>query len=505
MKKIDATLNWHYFHSKIKNNAVLFFIACTVYILGIVRVAAQNISIQKEIPVYTIYADKVTYLVTGDRSARSGDPSGAVISGNMIFNNTREWVENWVSVEDSLYWKINCEVSGKYKLSLLYRCEKEPGAEITVKVAGESYPVRIKKFKGMYDMYNQSWDIDEIEHIFNLPQGESKLIVRANDISKSKTVNLFAIGITPLSAMKSIKEEEQRALKARVSPKWFQNAGYGLMVHWIPQCAPRKGEPKPYDQAVNDFDVEWFANRVESSGAKYLLINLAGNSFPAPIESWKQAHPKGVITQRDLIRELAEALHKRGIKFILGQGLPEIGEFWNNGYEKHINSFIKIFTEIGQRYGKLIDGLFFDGGRELIPYPIDWEAMYKAGKVGNKNRIVSYNFWVLPITTPWIDYFTGEGCNNNFNPITDRIIPYGAGKGLQNHAMFPIDDGQRWWNKTLNYEMKGPAFKTEDLIKLIKGSKENGVPITLNVNVYQDGSWNDETLEQLKEIKKAVF
>lgn len=277
------------------------------------------------------------------------------------------------------------------------------------------------------------------------------------------------------------------------------------MIHWFPQCAPRKGELKPYAQAVNDFDVEWFANRVESSGAKYLLINLAGNSFPAPIESWKQAHPKGVITQRDLIRELAEALHKRGIKFILGQGLPEIGEFWNNGYEKHINSFIKIFTEIGQRYGKLIDGLFFDGGRELIPYPIDWEAMYKSGKVGNKNRIVSYNFWVLPITTPWIDYFTGEGCNNSFNPITDRIIPYGAGKGLQNHSMFPIDDGQRWWNKTLNYEMKGPSFKTEDLIKLIKGSKENGVPITLNVNIYQDGSWNDETLEQLKEIKKAVF
>ena len=68
----------------------------------------------------------------------------------------------------------------------------------------------------MYDIYNQSWDIHEIEHIFNLPQGESKFIVRANDISKSKTVNLFAIGITPVSAMKSIEKEEKRALKSRV-------------------------------------------------------------------------------------------------------------------------------------------------------------------------------------------------------------------------------------------------------------------------------------------------
>ncbi|GAH86081.1 unnamed protein product [marine sediment metagenome] len=131
--------------------------------------------------------------------------------------------------------------------------------------------------------------------------------------------------------------------------------------------------------------------------------------------------------------------------------------------------------------------------------------MYNACKTGNPERILSYNFWVLPITTPWIDFFTGEGCNNQFKPIIDQIIPHGAGKGLQNHSMFPIDDGQRWWNKDLNYDMKGPDFRTEDLITLIKGSMEHGVPITLNVNIYQDGSWNNETLEQLKEIREAVF
>ena len=42
MKKNDATLNNHYFHSKMKNNAVLFFIVCAFCILGIAPVAAQN-------------------------------------------------------------------------------------------------------------------------------------------------------------------------------------------------------------------------------------------------------------------------------------------------------------------------------------------------------------------------------------------------------------------------------------------------------------------------------
>lgn len=131
--------------------AVKFQFSLSICILKI-NVQAQNKTIQKEIPVYTIHRDKVNYLVTGDRSARSGDPSGAVISGNMTINNTRGWVENWVSAEDSLYWKRNSEESGKYTLSLLYRCENEPGAEITVKVGAESYPVQIKKFNGTYDM-----------------------------------------------------------------------------------------------------------------------------------------------------------------------------------------------------------------------------------------------------------------------------------------------------------------------------------------------------------------
>jgi hypothetical protein len=473
--------------------------------IGLSKSQAQNTILEEHtIPVYEVLSNRTTYLVTGDRSASSGNPSGAVISGDMVINNTKEWVENWVSPKDSLYWRIKCQKPGKYALSLIYRCTQDPGAEISVAIDGESYPIQVKKFKGMYDMYNHNWDIHETEQIFNLSKGETKLIVKAKDISDKKTLHLFAIGLTPLSAIKSIKKEEKRALKARANPEWFQNAGYGLMVHWFPECAPRTGPLKPYKQAVNDFDVEWFANRVQSSGAKYLILNLAGQSFPAPIQSWGKHHPNGTITQRDLIKELAEALHLRDVKFILAQGLPETGRFFQVGYKEHVKNFIEIFTEIGQRYGKLIDGLFFDGGRELIPYPIDWEGMYKAGQVGNKDRIVSYNFCVLPITTPWIDYFTGEGCNNQFAPITDQFIPYGTGKGLQNHAMFPIDDGQRWWNKTLNYEMKGPSFETEKLITFIKGSKKNRVPITLNVNVYQDGSWNDETLEQLKEIKKAV-
>ena len=38
-----------------------------------------------------------------------------------------------------------------------------------------------------------------------------------------------------------------------------------------------------------------------------------------------------------------------------------------------MNRFIKIFTEIGLRYGKKLAGTFFDGGRELTAFNVNWE------------------------------------------------------------------------------------------------------------------------------------
>ena len=61
--------------------------------------------------------------------------------------------------------------------------------------------------------------------------------------------------------------------------KWFQNAGYGLFVHWtsfsLPENATEKDLNKPYQKrlqdyfnAVEEFDVPAFCSQVVETGAK---------------------------------------------------------------------------------------------------------------------------------------------------------------------------------------------------------------------------------------------
>src|SRR5207253_3158726 len=104
----------------------------------------------------------------------------------------------------------------------------------------------------------------------------------------------------------------------RASTDWFVKAGYGAMFHWTDFSQPRYGTKKSYPEAVNAFDVNKFASLIDHIGAAYVLLTLnhAHPHCAAPIASWEAIHP-GWTTRRDLIGEIAGALEKRGIGFLL--------------------------------------------------------------------------------------------------------------------------------------------------------------------------------------------
>ena len=61
-------------------------------------------------------------------------------------------------------------------------------------------------------------------------------------------------------------------------------AKYGLMFHWTSQTKPRNGVPKPYCDAVRDFDANRFADMVSQMGAGFVVFTTshAGFYFPGP-------------------------------------------------------------------------------------------------------------------------------------------------------------------------------------------------------------------------------
>ena len=92
---------------------------------------------------------------------------------------------------------------------------------------------------------------------------------------------------------------------------------------------------RPYPEAVNTFDVDAFAKLIGEIGAAYVIftLNHAHPHCPAPIESWEAIHP-GWTTRRDLIGDIADALEKRGIGFLLYINSPVLtmlGDIGKNG------------------------------------------------------------------------------------------------------------------------------------------------------------------------------
>jgi hypothetical protein len=50
------------------------------------------------------------------------------------------------------------------------------------------------------------------------------------------------------------------------------------MVHWTSQTMPRHGDPKPYDQAVTDFNVDAFADQMNLESAVVMRMGGASGS-----------------------------------------------------------------------------------------------------------------------------------------------------------------------------------------------------------------------------------
>ncbi len=98
--------------------------------------------------------------------------------------------------------------------------------------------------------------------------------------------------------------------------EWMRGS-FGLSVHWTAQCALEDGTQVPFEEAVDRFDVERFADALESVGARHCIFTIAHGlqKMPCPNAALDAIDP-GRTTKRDLVGELIAALGRRGIRFI---------------------------------------------------------------------------------------------------------------------------------------------------------------------------------------------
>ena len=424
------------------------------------------------------------------------------------------------TVLNFMFQWIESEAPGPYIMKWSVQSSKVESFEVVARIFGQDVKGILTSNGKSHDFASNKKEWSELKlGTIALKKGVNNLQLKIESNQKFK-----------LSALKLIEptygaQIDEEALRLRQKADWFKDAGYGLMFQWTNRATPEKGDAvKPWEEKVNDFDVEKFVDLVEKSGAAYVIWSITwGQQYlSAPIQSLDKII-KGRTTKRDLLGEMADRLYEKGIKLIFyyhygydcyhskdSTWLKAAGGYKADKTElyRNINT---ILTEVGNRYGKKLNGWFFDGAQRYYDTHFDgtvggiasanFKEISQVAKTGNPRRLITYNSWILPRVTEYQDYYAGEGLKQ-FTVLKDGVFPEGNFKGLQAHTCFPLE--KRWGHIDKNTKIGAPKYSFEELAGRIRHARENRYPLSINLEMYEDGSVSPASLKLLRKVRQMI-
>ncbi|MDF7798638.1 alpha-L-fucosidase [Pontiellaceae bacterium B1224] len=492
---------------------------------GAVLAASTFAGQTKAIDPYAVTADQVTLAAP---AVLKLDPDAVnMLAPNLgeMDDNIRPVVKNymilWCAAKKAgpgrVEWTVEVPEDGLY------------GVTASVKGKGSRLAVTCNGQEQAVSLVESDWHRIELGNL-RLKAGENKvgLEVESAAAGKAKRAGNFMLSALELAKPEARKAVLQDAAAMRTQPDWFKDAGYGLMFQWTNRATPPTGKIKEWEQKVNDFDLDQLMDLVNASGASYVVWSITwGNQYiSAPVESL-DAILAGRTTRRDLLGEMAERLHEKGVRLIFyyhygyecyhsqdKEWLEAAGGYKADKTELYVN-WKSIISEVGARYGDKLDGWWFDGGARYLNCHFDgssgaegimtapFKELTAVAKTGNPERLVAYNSWIKPRVTEYQDYYGGEG-KKSFKPVEleDGVFTSGRQQGLQAHGCFILE--RRWGHIEENTPIPKPKYSVEKLAGFVKQARENRYPISINLEMYEDGSVSPASFELLKELKATL-
>jgi hypothetical protein len=313
---------------------------------------------------------------------------------------------------------------------------------------------------------------------------------------------------------------------------WMQQGSFGIMVHWLaPGPLPEKGKRiEDLNQAVDAFDLDRFLRDFDRTGADWLIFTIGQNTsyYASPNAVLDRLAGPGHCSKRDLVFEIARRIDKRGKRFIaylpseVNEPKPLHTAFaWNpkkdqSEFQRRYTEFVR---EYSVRYGKSLDGWWFDGCYTWDVFPnhtYNWPLWFKAARAGNPDAIVAFNdgsfcSGIEKPVTPLQDYLSGE-----VEELIDGKIRLGQGENAprylpkarfvegttcQWHALVPIDCPWAYYKPG---PMPPPKYSDEELFRFVKSCRVAGGAVTLNIGIYQEGHLAKESVSQLSRMALAL-
>jgi len=294
---------------------------------------------------------------------------------------------------------------------------------------------------------------------------------------------------------------------------WFRAADYGVFVHYLaglqnnPEHIASLGRETPWDECVNEFDTELFAETMAEVGAGYVIFTVmqVRREMIAPNATYDRLtgyEPGEACATRDLVLDLYDSLSKRDIPLMLywtGDG-PRADEQANAGFQfgnpvstEFVEKWASVVREYGERYGDKVVGYWVDGCYPFIGYTEETLGiLVEALKAGNPKRIVALNRGVdaqVMSYTPLEDYTCGEQ-NRFFDMPAERWLD-----GEQWHILSYMGSG---WGQP------GSQYSKRNLAEYVFDVNRRGGVVSIDVMLYRDGSLDRSQVEVLKAVRHEL-
>ena len=430
------------------------------------------------------------------------------------------WINNWSNgTNDFFKWNVALTAGALYHVYA--KLSAGAAVPLQLSIAGTNTVLD-------FTTRNIGWDKLDCGTI-NIPSGTNQLVLRKNTSDTSHVLSLKSLELIRESDLPAY---QQRVANFKADTTWLSQSKYGLMTQFGAWGYPPTGPQPSLQDMANGFNVNSFVNLVTNAGCKYVIFSITWWNYQmlAPIESVDHiaVGDTNVTSSRDVIGELATALHAAGVRFMLyyhcgsdnqspggyestawwkAQEFPE-PSFTDRGVGDRsifFTNWCKVITEIGNRYGTNLDGWFIDDG--MVYYPAPFEKLGEAARAGNPKRLVCYNSWIATEYTDFQDVFMGENSQgqSQFGSTAvggTGIFTNGPQVGLLQHGMFTME--QDWGIHQANQPITTQITPSQ-AIGWVKSASSRGVPLSFNMMLWSDMTYSTNSLNVLLNLKSAIY
>ena len=306
--------------------------------------------------------------------------------------------------------------------------------------------------------------------------------------------------------------------------KWFRNAKFGMFIHWGIYSMLGDGEWVLTNKSLTEqeyqklaegfypskFDADEWVRIAKDAGMKYICFTSRHHDGFSMFDTRQSDYNvvKATPFKRDIIKELAEACEKHGLKLFLyyshidwhrpdyapwGRTGRNTGRTPSGTWEDYLKFMDAQLTELLSNYCP-IGGIWFDGWWDKPDADWQLERQYSLIHRLQPGCLIGNNHHKTP--------FEGEDFQ-----MFERDLPGQNTAGYSADAeisSLPLESCETM-NNTWGYNINDRNFKsTKQLIHKLVGASGNNANLLLNVGPRPGGDFPEGSVTHLKEIGEWI-